>query len=71
MKIIEERKVEVNNYSEALYNENRNAVPSWQGYEYQGKVAIRRYLQMLNDIFKLEKSEQQILNECQKIMLKI
>lgn len=40
MKIIEERKVEVNNYSEALYNENRNAVPSWQGYEYQGKVAI-------------------------------
>ncbi len=64
--------MEVNNFSEALYNENRNAVPSWQGYEYQGKVAIRRYLEILNDIFKLDKkSEQQILNECQKIMLKI
>lgn len=63
--------MQINNYSEALYNENRNAVPSWQGYEYQGKVAIRRYLEMLNDIFKSEKIEQQILNECQKILLKI
>lgn len=34
-------------YFEALYNENRNAIPSWQGYSYQGEVAALKFLNYL------------------------
>lgn len=33
-----------NIYVEALYNENRNAIPSWQGYQYQAQVATYFFL---------------------------
>lgn len=66
-----EKKLTDNNFSEALYNEKRNAIPSWQGYEYQGKVAIRRYLELLSGIFASGKSEEQMLTECREIKLKI
>ena len=37
-----------NHYVEALYNENRNAIPRWQGYEYQGKAALTKYVEKRN-----------------------
>lgn len=33
--------------SEALYNEKRNAIPSWQGYHYQAMIAIYKYLEFI------------------------
>ncbi len=33
----------------ALYNENRNAIPSWQGYNYQGEVAAYKFLEYLHE----------------------
>lgn len=38
-------------YIEALYNENRNAVPSWQGYHYQAQVATYYYLKTILNYF--------------------
>lgn len=52
-----EKKLTDNNFSETLYNEKRNAIPSWQGYEYQGKVAIRRYLEILSGYFRVRKKQ--------------
>lgn len=39
-------------YFEALYNESRNAIPSWQGYNYQGEVAANKYLYYLLNQFR-------------------
>lgn len=39
-------------YFEALYNESRNAIPSWQGYNYQGEVAAYKYLYYLLKQFR-------------------
>lgn len=41
-------------YFESLYNESRNAVPSWQGYTYQGEVAILKYLELINTKFDMK-----------------
>lgn len=41
-------------YFESLYNENRNAIPSWQGYQYQGEVAMNKYLHYLLNQFQKE-----------------
>lgn len=60
-----------NIYSEALYNEKRNAIPSWQGYEYQGNVAIRRYLEIISGIFSSIKEVDKAEKESRKIELKI
>ena len=60
-----------NIYSEALYNEKRNAIPSWQGYEYQGNVAIKRYLEIVGRIFFGIKDVDKAEKESQKIELKI
>lgn len=43
-------------YFEALYNENRNAIHSWQGYSYQGEVAALKFLNYLLNQFQ-NKSE--------------
>ena len=37
---------------DALYEEKRNAIPSWKGYQYQGKYAILRYLDSLVEEYK-------------------
>lgn len=37
----------MDNGFEALYNERRNAISSWQGYHYQGMVALLRFLEEL------------------------
>lgn len=37
----------MNEEFEALYNERRNAISSWQGYHYQGMVALLRFLEEL------------------------
>lgn len=39
-------------YFEALYNESRNAILSWQGYNYQGEVAANKYLYYLLNQFR-------------------
>lgn len=66
-----EGKLDNNHYVEALYNENRNAIPSWQGYEYQGKAALTKYLEKLNAVFESETEEEPALEECRRIKLKI
>ncbi|HBJ2614740.1 TPA: hypothetical protein LA742_003240 [Clostridium botulinum] len=43
-----------NIYVEALYNENRNAIPSWQGYHYQGQVATFFFLKYILGCFNSE-----------------
>ena len=78
MKQGEQRMVN-DHFGEALYNEKRNAIPSWQGYEYQGKVALRKYLEILSGLCAQEKTEEQAqekteeqaLEECAKVSLKI
>lgn len=40
-----------NIYVEALYNESRNATPSWQGYHYQGQAATLFFLRYILDRF--------------------
>lgn len=40
-----------NIYVEALYNENRNAIPSWQGYQYQAQAATYFFLKYILDKF--------------------
>lgn len=52
---------------EALYNERRNAIPSWQGYHYQGMIAIVRFLEGLVEKFKCDTSE----NKAKGLKLKI
>lgn len=42
-------------FSKALYNERRNAIPSWQGYHYQAMVAICKYLEYIWDVFENKK----------------
>ena len=42
-------------FSEALYNEKRNAIPSWQGYHYQAMVAVYKYLEFIWDKFENKK----------------
>ncbi|GEQ20242.1 hypothetical protein CBU02nite_07480 [Clostridium butyricum] len=39
-------------YIEALYQENRNAIPSWQGYHYQGQAAVLYVLRYILDVFE-------------------
>lgn len=41
-----------NIYVEALYNENRNAIPSWQGYHYQGQAAAFFFLKYILSCFR-------------------
>lgn len=41
---------------EALYNERRNAIPSWQGYHFQGMAALLRFLEELNIRYATDKS---------------
>lgn len=38
---------------EELYNGRRNAITSWQGYEYQGMMGLLRFLEKL--VLKYEK----------------
>ena len=40
---------------QALYNERRNAIPSWQGYHYQAMVAVYKYLEFIWDRFQSKK----------------
>ena len=40
----------ISKYDE-LYEERRNAVDSWQGYQYQGKYALSKYLECLVEKF--------------------
>lgn len=40
---------------QALYNERRNAIPSWQGYHYQAMVAVYKYLEFIWDRFHNKK----------------
>ena len=44
---------------EALYNERRNAIPSWQGYHYQGMTALLYFLKEL--VNKFEEDENGVL----------
>ena len=57
----------MNKMFEALYNERRNAIPSWQGYHYQGMIAIARFLEGLVEKFKSSTSE----NKAEILKLKI
>jgi len=41
---------------EALYDARRNAIPSWQGYHYQGMVALLRFLEEMNNKCKIDKT---------------
>ena len=49
MKREEKRKeyIRMDSLSKALYNEKRNAIPSWQGYHYQAMIAIYKYLEFI------------------------
>ena len=40
---------------DALYEETRNAVDSWLGYQYQGKYALLRYLECLVEEYEKNK----------------
>ena len=41
-------------YMDALYNEKRNAIPSWQGYHYQAQAATFYFLKyILKNIMKI------------------
>ncbi|MCI8409037.1 MAG: hypothetical protein HFJ09_07190 [Lachnospiraceae bacterium] len=42
-------------FVQALYNERRNAIPSWQGYHYQAMVAVYKYLEFIWDRFQNKK----------------
>lgn len=44
-------------YIKALYQENRNAIPSWQGYHYQGQVAVLYILRYILNVFKNRPSD--------------
>lgn len=44
-------------YIEALYEESRNAIPSWQGYHYQGQVAVLYLLKYILDVFNERPSD--------------
>ena len=43
-------------YFEALYNENRNAVPSWQGYHYQAQIATLHFIETILGYYKKGKN---------------
>lgn len=55
----------MNELYEALYDARRNAISSWQGYHYQGMVALRCFLEEL--IRRYDISEV----EAEKLELKI
>lgn len=61
----------MNCFSEALYNDMRNAVLSWQGYEYQGNVALYVYLDTICKLCINENDEQVIAEKCNGITVKI
>jgi len=41
-------------YIEALYNQNRNAIPSLQGYHYQSQVATYYFLKYILECFQTD-----------------
>lgn len=46
---------------QALYNERRNAIPSWQGYHYQAMVAVYKYLEFIWDGFQNKNIPEQVI----------
>lgn len=46
-----------NKYIESLYEETRNAIPSWQGYHYQGQVAVLYILKYILNVFNERPSD--------------
>lgn len=42
-------------FIEALYNENRNAIPSWQGYHYQAQAATYFFVKYILECYKNNK----------------
>lgn len=40
-----------------MYEKNRNAIPSWQGYHYQGQVAVLYILRYILDVFENRPSD--------------
>ncbi len=47
-------------YFEALYNENRNAVPSWQGYHYQAQIATLHFIETILEYYKNRKNPDEL-----------
>ena len=47
---------------DALYEETRNAVDSWLGYQYQGKYALLRYLECLVEEYEKNKENSVVDN---------
>lgn len=41
---------------EALYEERRNAIPSWQGYHFQGMVALFCFLKNIVNKYEIDKN---------------
>lgn len=54
---------------QALYNERRNAIPSWQGYHYQTMVAVYKYLEFIWDRFENKFENKKIIPE--QVIVKI
>lgn len=55
----------MNELYEALYDARRNAISSWQGYHYQGMVALQCFLEELVNRYAISE------NEAAKLRLKI